>query len=44
MLNIKKIDQVLKEYKDSTVNKMLKLIAESSVNKSNNEKFITKMF
>ena len=43
-INLSKVIKVkvLKEYKDSTVNKMLKLIEESSVNKSNNEKFITK--
>ena len=43
-INLNKVIKVkvLKEYKDSTVNKMLKLIEESSVNKSNNEKFITK--
>ena len=43
-INLNKVIKVkvLKEYKDSTVSKMLKLIEESSVNKSNNEKFITK--
>ena len=43
-INLSKVIKVkvLKKYKDSTVNKMLKLIEESSVNKSNNEKFITK--
>ena len=43
-INLSKVIKVkvLKEYKDSTVSKMLKLIEESSVNKSNNEKFITK--
>ena len=43
-INLSKVIKVkvLKEYNDSTVSKMLKLIEESSVNKSNNEKFITK--
>ena len=38
-INLNKVIKVkvLKEYKDSTVSKMLKLIEESSVNKSNNE-------
>ena len=43
-INLSKVIKVKvkKVYKDSLVSKMLKMIEESSINKSNNEKFITK--
>ena len=43
-INLSKVIKVKvkKIYEDSLVSKMLKMIEESSINKSNNEKFITK--